>query len=150
MLTVDVLCWVPCPWPLHQVALRKTAVDMLERVGITEAEIEIILCHDATMAAANLHFMGCQGPTNVVSFPKCHEWQKPDVAHSPTLTGSLLISIGTLRREAMLYGTSVYMHTVSLMAHGMGHLAGYEHGSAMQDFMTQCLGNDDISLRHFV
>ena len=52
--------------------------------------------------------------------------------------GSLALSVDTLRREAFLYGQPVDEHAVRLLAHGLAHLLGYDHGPAM-DALTASL-----------
>ena len=84
------------------------------------AEVELFLLDDAAIAGANARHLGCSGPTNILSFP--------GGADAP---GVLLLSLDTLRRECLLYGQDPAEHAVRLLAHGMGHLSGLDHGPAM-------------------
>ena len=136
MLVVDVQHGGVCPAPLSRPFVRAAVLAMLERGGVRSAEIDILLVRDGVMAEANARFMGCAGPTNVLSFPdECvvidHGKNRTSM---PIVAGSLLVSVDTLVREAMLFGKSVEAHALCLLAHGLGHLAGYDHGSAMDDF----------------
>ena len=89
--------------------------------------LELHLLDDAAMSAANLRFMDCTGPTNVLSFPGGEE-----------LPGILLLSLDTLARECLLYGQDPTEHLLRLLAHGMGHLAGLDHGPAMDRLCAAC------------
>lgn len=89
--------------------------------------IELHLLDDAAMSAANLHFMGCTGPTNVLSFPG-----------GEGLPGILLLSLDTLARECLLYGQEPTEHFLRLLSHGMGHLAGLDHGPVMDRLCAAC------------
>ena len=89
--------------------------------------LDLYLLGDADMAAANAQHLGCPGPTNVLSFPG-----------APGMPGTLLLSLDTLDRECLLYGQEPAGHLVRLLAHGMGHLAGLDHGPEMEALCAAC------------
>lgn len=80
--------------------------------------LELNLLDDADMAGLNGDFLGLCGPTNVLSFPS-------------TDTGSLALAVQTVSREAWLYGRSAPAYTLRMLAHGLAHILGYEHGEDM-------------------
>ena len=82
--------------------------------------VELHLVDDAAIGIANRRCLGCTGPTNVLSFPGGSD--------SP---GTLLFSLDTLRRECLLYGQEPAEHALRLLAHGMAHLCGFDHGEQM-------------------
>lgn len=82
--------------------------------------VELFIVRDGHMARENLRCMGCQGPTNVLSFPGDAE-----------LAGEMLLSADALYRECLLYGQPPAVHLLRLLAHGMGHLQGLDHGPEM-------------------
>ena len=47
-----------------------------------------------------------------------------------------VLSAETLARETFLYNQAPYEYTVRLLAHGLLHLAGYDHGPEM-DVLTE-------------
>lgn len=96
--------------------------------GCATGGVELHFVDDAAMSAANRRFMDCAGPTNVLSFPG-----------GADLPGILLFSPDTLARECLLYGQEPGLHTLRLLAHGMGHLAGLDHGPAMDRQCQACL-----------
>lgn len=108
-------------------------------------EVDVVLVRDDVMAHLNAGQMGCSGPTNILSFPL---WEDrlvpiPDgravssefalmTQSGENVLGSLVLSVDTFRREALLYGQEPAAYCTHLFAHGLGHLAGYEHGPAME------------------
>nr|WP_092153373.1 rRNA maturation RNase YbeY [Desulfovibrio legallii] len=90
------------------------------RVPAPPCGVDLHILDDAGISAANRRFLGCVGPTNVLSFPG-------DAA----MPGALLLSLDTLRRECLLYGQEPVEHCLRLLAHGMGHLCGLDHGPLM-------------------
>ncbi len=53
---------------------------------------------------------------------------------APCHLGWLVLSLDTWRRECLLYGQEPVEHALRLLAHGLGHLAGYDHGPEMDEF----------------
>lgn len=97
------------------------------RRGRPLAGVELHLVTDAAMALANAEHLGCTGPTNVLSFPGV-----------PGMAGTLLLSLDTLDRECLLYGQEGAEHLLRLLAHGVGHLAGLDHGPEMDGLCAAC------------
>ena len=97
-------------------------------LGRPLAGIELHLVTDAAMARANARHLGCTGPTNVLSFPGASD-----------MPGALLLSLDTLDRECLLYGQEPREHLLRLLAHGVGHLAGLDHGPEMDALCAACL-----------
>ena len=89
--------------------------------------VELSLVRDGDIAALNAAHLGCAGPTNILSFP--------DGGHLPgdggENLGCLALSVDTLRRECVLYGQEPSAHARRLLAHGLAHLLGHDHGPVM-------------------
>lgn len=96
-------------------------------LGRPVAGVDLYLVTDAAMAGANTRHLGCVGPTNVLSFPG-----------ASGMAGTLLLSLDTLGRECLLYGQQPVEHLLRLLAHGMGHLAGLDHGPEMDALCAAC------------
>ena len=91
--------------------------------ALAQWELSLRIVDDREMAELNASFMGCLGPTNVLSFPGGEEgW-----------LGDLVLSAETLVRETRLYNQAPREYTVRLLAHGMLHLMGHDHGQHMDD-----------------
>ena len=88
--------------------------------------VELFLLDDAAVAKANARHLDCTGPTNILSFPG-----------GTDAPGVLLLSLDTLQRECLLYGQDASEHAIRLLAHGMGHLCGLDHGPVMDDLCQQ-------------
>lgn len=109
--------------------LLELVARLLDALDLTGAGLSLTLLDDAGIAELNAEFMGCQGPTNILSFPE----QDPA---RPEELGALFLSAETLAREVFLYGQEPGEHLARLLAHGILHLAGYDHGSEM-DALTE-------------
>jgi probable rRNA maturation factor len=90
--------------------------------GLLDWEVFLRIVDDREMADLNMTFTGCLGPTNVLSFP----------AEDGTGLGDLVLSAETLAREAFLYNQDTHEYTVRLLAHGLLHLLGHDHGPEME------------------
>jgi probable rRNA maturation factor len=110
-------------------AVCDTILDALDIVGRT---FTLTLTDDRSIAAVNSEFLGCSGPTNVLSFPADDGGEKAVRVDSDDL-GELVLSVDTLARETELYGQEPIEHLARLLAHGILHLAGFNHGQAMFD-----------------
>lgn len=87
---------------------------------------DVLVTGDAEIARLNSAYLGCSGPTNVLSFPD-------EEGHD---RGELVISADAVVREALLYGQDPLEHFARLLAHGMLHLMGWDHGEEM-DALTE-------------
>lgn len=97
---------------------------ILSAIGQKDKDLEINLVDDATVADLNASFLQCDGPTNILSFPSTEDGSAQNI-------GWLALSMDTLERECLLYGQDRAEHALRLIAHGMLHLAGYDHGEEM-------------------
>ena len=86
-------------------------------------DVELVIAGDGAIAALNARALGCSGPTNVLSFPG-----------GGSRLGSLFLSAATLERESFLYGQDPGVHARRLLAHGFGHITGFDHGPDMDAF----------------
>ncbi len=117
-------CTAQCPVPLR--TLKKLLYAMLE--GSSMHALTLHLVRDARIIEENLTHMHCQSPTNILSFPASF---CANTAANEDIPHILMLSIDTLQRECLLYGQTALEHAIRLLAHGIGHLLGYDHGAAM-------------------
>ena len=108
------------------------AADLLEFFGQVDASVELRVTGDREIADLNQRFLGCPGPTNVLSFP---------VADSEGQAGggSVALSLDALARECLLYGQPLREHLVRLLAHAFLHLSGLVHGPEMESLTEQAV-----------
>lgn len=114
-------------FPLDGRELVAVVEAMLARGGMAFVRVELTLMDDFDMRALHLSSLGCDGPTNVLSFPALGE----TADNGDPGTGCLALSVDTLRREAFLYGLGESEYAIRLLAHGLAHLLGYDHGPVM-------------------
>lgn len=107
--------------PLSEPELQEIFAELALVFDLKDWAVDLRIVDDQEMAAYNDQFMGCLGPTNILSFPS---------DETPWL-GDLVLSAPALVREIRLYNQDVYAYTVRLLAHGLLHLMGYEHGPDM-------------------
>lgn len=115
---------------------------VLERMQAEAAEhghavpaLTLHLVDDGCMARCNQRYMSCPGPTNVLSFPG-----------DGSLPGQMVLSLPAWERECLLYGQERQEHLLRLLAHGMGHLAGLDHGPEMDALSGACLLAGSVTL----
>jgi probable rRNA maturation factor len=86
--------------------------------GSSRAELSLVFTDDAHIRELNRKYRGKDKPTNVLSFPQ--------PARGPLL-GDIVLSAGTVRREAELAEKPLEEHIAHLIIHGFLHLMGYDH-----------------------
>lgn len=105
-------------------------------VPLQLAEVSILACDDARIAALNADFRGKPVPTNVLSWPS-EERAAPAPGGMPIPPetgpdglldlGDIAISFDTCAAEAAAAGKPVAHHVTHLVVHGTLHLLGYDH-----------------------
>lgn len=118
------------PYPMTRREYVFVLQRLLEILGYSGWSVELSVTNDARIAALNHDFMNVLGPTNVLSFPEEGAFKQD------AFLGSICLSADTVRREAFLYSQESREYAVRLLAHAILHLAGYDHGAAM-DELTQ-------------
>ncbi|MDF3415733.1 rRNA maturation RNase YbeY [Sulfitobacter sp. M57] len=119
-----------------------------------EAEISILACDDARIAALNAEFRAKATPTNVLSWPS--EERAAEVPGGTPMSpepdpggmielGDIAISYDTCVAEAAAAGKETAHHITHLIIHGTLHLLGYDHeteqdAALMEGFEVEILG----------
>lgn len=99
--------------------------------GAKPAALELSLLDDPDMARLNAEFLGLSGPTNVLAFPAAAGGGAAGGAADGASVGSLALAVQTVLREARLYGQQPGPYTLKMLAHGLAHILGYDHGEKM-------------------
>lgn len=102
-----------------------------------QAEISLLGCDDARIAALNADFRGKPTPTNVLSWPSAERAAETpggtparavaDFPGEPIELGDIAIAIETCQREAADANKTAADHVTHLLVHGTLHLLGYDH-----------------------
>ncbi len=115
-------------FPLARTELKELVECLLDALGLENASLEITLVDDREIARLNEEFMGCVGPTNVLSFPA----EEAEEAGAKYI-GELALSVDAVSRESHLYAQPPVLYLARLLAHGILHLVGHDHGEIMHD-----------------
>ncbi|MCS7183230.1 MAG: rRNA maturation RNase YbeY [Thermoanaerobaculum sp.] len=102
--------------------LRQLARATLQRIGISQGSLAVLLCDDRTMELFNRHFRRENKPTDVLSFPS-HERLPSGTVH----LGDVAISLETASRQAAAAGHSLQREVAILLIHGILHVCGFDH-----------------------
>ncbi|MDR2161018.1 MAG: rRNA maturation RNase YbeY [Desulfovibrio sp.] len=150
-MPVDILSSPPAGiWklPLARPELRSALDAMLAAAGSSGSSMELLLAGDALMEELNRTHLGSACPTNILAFPGASRSLRPPgprpgktapglenlreapPEHFPParMLGSLVLAPEAVRRECFLYGQEAAGHTLRLLAHGLAHLLGLDHG----------------------
>jgi len=115
--------------PISLGTVEKTGARLLDRYGLEQAELSILLVNDKRMAELNQFYRHKSGPTNVLSFPM----PSGETQTGGTMLGDIVISVDKARREAELRNISCHRRIERLLVHGFVHLLGYDHERSPQD-----------------
>lgn len=133
------------PAPARTARLARFCSNALQAAGFTAWEVAVLLCGDARMRDLNRHYRGRPDPTDVISFPRDEERRGEPVC------GDIAVSLDTLGRNAVRFGTSENDEMKRLLVHGLLHLAGMDHGQgrsgtmlALQERLLRELGPEMI------
>lgn len=83
----------------------------------------LLLADDAALRQLNRDHRGKDQPTNVLSFPAFARDDLPAAGH----IGDVAIAAETVAAEALDAGKPALHHLAHMVAHGIAHLAGYDH-----------------------
>ncbi len=118
---------------LSKAELRDLLKAMLAALGRPDSHMDLAVLDDAAMEDLNRAWLDCPGPTNVLSFPS------PSLPGQQEHLGSLALAAQTLEREAFLYGRDPAGYAKTLLAHGLVHLLGHDHGPEMDRLVQKAL-----------
>lgn len=107
---------------------EKILTGMLACAGACDiGDVELHFVDDAAISRINAEYLACPGPTNIITFPGHGE-----------MPGVIILSLDCLARECRLFGQDRETHFIRLLAHGVGHLAGLDHGIGMSRLEEAC------------
>jgi probable rRNA maturation factor len=103
---------------------------MLESLDMRDAELSILLCDDLTIRKLNRRYRKKNKATDVLAFPM---QEGPGPASHPGLLGDVVISLPTATRQAAQHDRPIIQEVTFLLAHGLLHLLGYDHGNKREE-----------------
>lgn len=113
---------------VHKVILAGAAELDLPR----DAEISVAFVSDGEIKELNRQFRGIDSPTDVLSFAFTEDAEPGEVfinASDTLMLGDIVISLERAYAQAVEYGHSQEREVGFLTAHGLLHLAGYDHST---------------------
>ena len=108
--------------------LRKVALEVLELVEKSQAELSIALVGNAEIRKLNAKFRKKDYPTDVLSFPAGDE-----LPTGVQLLGDVVISVERAKEQAKERRRTLNEEMVTLLIHGIVHLLGYDHERSLKD-----------------
>lgn len=101
--------------------LKRVLRSYIKQLGLRQS-ITLIICDDATIRERNLAHRGEDYATDVLSYPMIEPGEKhmPEISH----LGDIFISLDTTQKQAK---DDVLSELLTLAAHGITHLRGFDH-----------------------
>jgi rRNA maturation RNase YbeY len=109
--------------------LARRARRVLAALGMSHAELSLVLVSDRTSARLNAAHRAKRGPTDVLSYSLL---EGRHAAHRAGLLGDVVIALGVAARQAREIGHSLNDELLRLLIHGVLHLLGYDHERARE------------------
>lgn len=113
--------------PFSNALLERAANAALEHQSQSlDSELSIILTDDARLHELNLHYLGVDAPTDVLSFPA----SETDPETGARYIGDILVSVPRAQAQADAVGHPLESEVQLLVVHGVLHLLGHDHAKA--------------------
>jgi probable rRNA maturation factor len=111
--------------------IENLSAETLSAVGLSAEKhcVSVALLSDAEVRSLNKAFRGKDAPTNVLSFPSASQALGAAQKDEPLFLGDVALAYETVVSEASSQGKTVLQHAAHLVAHGVLHLAGFDHGA---------------------
>lgn len=121
--------------------VRRAARAALAGAGApARAALAVALADDARLRALNHDFRGRDKPTNVLSFPD------GAARHDGVVQlGDVALAFETCAAEARAQGKTLRAHLCHLVVHGVLHLLGHDHATAVQARRMEGLERDVLA-----
>jgi probable rRNA maturation factor len=126
---------LPAPKKLYgarptSATVKRSLERMLAVFPFADAEVSLSIVGDATIRDLNRQWRKKDKPTDVLSFPQ-NDLPVADLflaaKTAPLLLGDVVVSIETAERQARERKRSTTDEVITLLAHGLLHLTGFDH-----------------------
>ncbi len=130
------------PPELDEAALSAALRAFLGVLRLPRGGISLLMAGDQTLRALNLHYLGQDRPTDVLSWRYGEPPPTEGKIKSPAtgageegaeLLGELALSLERAREQAGENGWDLRTEVLRLLAHGCAHLAGYGHDTSAEE-----------------
>lgn len=99
-------------------------------MACNDAELSILFTDDRHISQLNSHYLGRDGPTNVLAFPMTHG---PSPSIESPMLGDVVVSVDTAIRESENLGEPLAETICRLLIHGILHLLHYDHEGSSEE-----------------
>ena len=117
------------PAPFRGDAVKALVRKALRVLGVSGADLRILVVGDEEMERWNREFLGRAGTTNVISFPE----DDVGAARTGALAGDILLSAPSCLSQTKGWRCSREERVFYFIVHGMVHLLGYDHGKGRKE-----------------
>jgi len=120
--------------PLSKALVKRLADCMLRQLNLGQSELSILLTDDPHIRIINREHRAKDKPTDVLSFPQLEFVRpgKPKGQAPLSVLGDIVISLDTAERQAQSRRRPLAEEVRFLLAHGLLHLLGYDHGTPLE------------------
>ena len=137
--------------PLSVGPLRRLVRLVLESEGLPpETEVGVVFVTDEVMTGYNRRFLGGEGPTDVLALPLNPPDAVPPAAASgagaPYGLGDVFVAPRYVHRQARELGVRPEDELSLMVAHGVLHLVGYDHGTEAEAEAMEARERDLLAL----
>jgi probable rRNA maturation factor len=112
--------------------IQRRASKMLRHLELSATELSVALVDDAAMRELNRDYRSIDRPTDVLAFAM-EEGEALAPLTGPRLLGDVVISVPTARRQAAKHRRALLAELTMLLAHGLLHLLGHDHGTRAEE-----------------
>ena len=112
---------------ISQAQMRKVVSAVLSRVGRSADDVSIHWVGAERMRTLNRRYRGKDRPTDVLSFAAEEGWHIMKQAARDL--GDVFLCVPQIERQAKQYGVTYIEEATRMLAHGVLHLAGFDHRS---------------------
>lgn len=114
--------------------IRRVAQRSLDALGLSDAELSIVIVGDRTMRLLNRTWRHKDYPTDVLSFRiEDALGATPQQNARVSLLGDIVVNADAAERQRHERGLSLLAEIQRLLVHGVVHLAGYDHESDQKE-----------------
>jgi probable rRNA maturation factor len=96
-------------------------------------EVSVLLTNDAKIHELNRDYRGFDKPTDVLSFALEEDQTVVLPPGFPRMLGDVIVSMDTIRRQALEHRQGVPEECAWALCHGVLHLLGYDHQTDQQE-----------------
>lgn len=110
--------------------MKRRLKKALRDLDCCDGELSILFTDDRHIAELNRHYLGKEGPTNVLAFPMSGG---PPPQVETGMLGDVVVSVETAMVESRKLGEPLDERIYSLLIHGILHLLNYDHEGSSKE-----------------